>query len=88
MSAVPSLFTAFKDDQHIHLCALHVHIGSPIFSAKAYLSALTRIEILIDEIHANGGTVSLLDFGGGFPAFYEKNIGPRSNSMLEFAATY
>ena len=65
----------------VSICSSHIQL-----SIEANI--VTNRAVLIDEIHANGGTVSLLDFGGGFPAFYEKNIGPRSNSMLEFAATY
>jgi diaminopimelate decarboxylase len=68
------LFIDFGSDAHVDLSALHIHLGSPISSAQAYLTAIDKLYELIEEIRINGGRVEVLDFGGGFPAHYDNSL--------------
>lgn len=70
---VPNLFLKYKDDPFVALHALHVHLGSPIASGQVYVEALRRLQQIMDAIEAGGGRVDILDFGGGFPARYDRS---------------
>lgn len=77
-----AFFERFGRDSHLKLDALHLHLGSPIFSAKPYVEAITRALRLIDDLEARGFAIRALDIGGGFGADYETG---RSPAAFEYA---
>lgn len=69
-------FEHYGRDKHLKLNALHLHIGSPIYSADPYVQAITKALELIDELRKQGHTINTLDIGGGFAADYESGASP------------
>lgn len=69
-------FKAYGRDPHLKLDALHLHIGSPIYSPEPYVQAITKAVALIDELKDEGITITALDIGGGYAADYETGASP------------
>jgi diaminopimelate decarboxylase len=69
-------FQTYGKDKHCRLTAIHLHIGSPIYSAEPYVQAIGKALALIDELRAAGHTVDTLDIGGGYAADYESGQSP------------
>lgn len=69
-------FEHYGKDPHLNLCAVHLHIGSPIYSADPYVRAITRALELINELKAQGHDIQAIDIGGGFAADYESGKSP------------
>ena len=69
-------FRAYGRDEHARLDAIHLHIGSPIYSAEPYVRAITRTLELMDRLKGEGFEVRTLDIGGGFAADYEEGASP------------
>ncbi|MFG0251359.1 MAG: diaminopimelate decarboxylase family protein, partial [Phycisphaerales bacterium JB038] len=77
-----AFFERYGRDPHLRLEALHLHLGSPIFSARPYVEALGRVLRLMDELEQRGFPIRALDIGGGFGADYETG---RSPAAVEYA---
>lgn len=69
-------FQNYGKDKHLKLSALHLHIGSPVYTVDPYVQAITKALSLIDELKAQGFTVDTLDIGGGFGADYTTGQSP------------
>ncbi len=69
-------FETYGRDKHVRLDAIHIHIGSPIYSAQPYVEAIGRTLTLIGQLRDKGFTVRTLDIGGGFAADYEQGASP------------
>jgi diaminopimelate decarboxylase len=69
-------FERYGRDKSLRLSAIHLHLGSPIYSAQPYVQAITKALELIAELRAGGFTVDTLDLGGGFAADYESGKSP------------
>jgi len=69
-------FERYGKDAHLKLDAIHLHIGSPIYSAEPYVRAIHKAMELIDELKQSGHEVNTLDIGGGFAADYETGASP------------
>lgn len=69
-------FERYGQDAHLRLSAIHLHIGSPIYSPQPYVDAITKALTLIDELRAQGHEIDALDIGGGFAADYETGESP------------
>ena len=69
-------FEKYGRDEHLRLNAIHLHIGSPIYSAEPYVLAMTWALALIEDLRAAGHTISAIDIGGGFAADYESGASP------------
>ncbi len=69
-------FRTFGRDQHVRLDGLHLHIGSPIYSAEPHVRAIRRTLELIEQLRAEGFEINLLDIGGGFAADYSAGQSP------------
>jgi diaminopimelate decarboxylase len=69
-------FEAFGRDANVRLDAIHIHIGSPIYSARPYVQAIDKTLILIEQLRAKGYAINTLDIGGGFAADYEEGKAP------------
>jgi diaminopimelate decarboxylase len=71
-----TFFEAWGRDPWCRLSGIHLHIGSPVYSAEPYLAALEKALGLIDELAGRGFGVRMLDIGGGFGADYETDQSP------------
>ncbi|MCD4825581.1 MAG: diaminopimelate decarboxylase, partial [Phycisphaerae bacterium] len=69
-------FERFGRDANITLDSIHLHIGSPIYSAQPYVDALNRVLEFIETLRGKGFVINVLDLGGGFAADYEQGKSP------------
>jgi len=76
-------FETYGHNEHCRLTAIHLHIGSPIYSPKPYVQAITKALELIDGLRASGYTVDTLDIGGGYAADYESGKSPAYTAYAE-----
>ena len=76
-------FERYGRDEYLKLNAIHLHIGSPVYTTQPYVEAITHALDLINRLRADGYTVSALDIGGGFGADYETGQSP---SYADYAA--
>src|SRR3989304_3192372 len=63
----------------VDLCGLHVHLGSPMYTADPYARALKKILVLVQKCRNAGLDIEYLNIGGGYCISYtgEKVIQPR-----------
>ncbi len=71
-----TFFRTYGRDPNARLDAMHLHIGSPIYSAQPYIQAIEKALDLIDRLKGLGYEVRTLDIGGGFAADYEEGVSP------------
>ena len=75
-------FQTYGKNEHCRLDAIHLHIGSPIYSPEPYVKAITKTLEIIDELRADGFEINTIDIGGGYAADYETGASP---SYKEYA---
>jgi diaminopimelate decarboxylase len=75
----PAFFARYGRDPYLHLSALHLHIGSPIYSPEPYVRALRAALTLVESLRAAGVTIDTLDLGGGFAADYQSGQAPQAS---------
>jgi diaminopimelate decarboxylase len=76
-------FQAYGRDRHVRLEAIHLHIGSPIYSVAPYVEAITKTLAMIERLRAQGFTIDTLDIGGGFAADYESGKSPDAQAYAD-----
>ena len=76
-------FETYSRNEYLELSAVHIHIGSPIYSPTPYVGAIEVILGLVNELKNRGITIKTIDIGGGFAADYETGASP---SYKEYAA--
>lgn len=76
-------FESFGNDPNCRVTTIHLHIGSPVYSAQPYVQAVRKALALIDDLAARGIQIDALDIGGGFGADYESGQSPLA---AEYAA--
>ena len=69
-------FDTYGRDESVRLDAIHLHIGSPIYSADPYVDAITKTLALIERLRGKGFELRGLNIGGGFAADYEEGKSP------------
>lgn len=69
-------FARYGKDRHLRLCAIHLHIGSPIYSAEPYVQAIGVAMELVADLRGQGFEITAIDIGGGFAADYETDKSP------------
>jgi diaminopimelate decarboxylase len=77
------VFHQYGKNEHVHLCGIHLHIGSPINSALPYVEAIHKALRLIEQLRSDGYTIDTLDIGGGFGADYETDQAPLAADYAE-----
>lgn len=77
------VFETFGHNDFVKLCGIHLHIGSPVNSARPYVDAITKTLALIDQLRNEGFTIDTLDIGGGFGAHYEGSEAPDASAYAE-----
>jgi diaminopimelate decarboxylase len=70
------VFGEFGRQEHVRLCGIHLHIGSPVNSVEPYVAAITKTLELIDQLRTDGFAIDTLDIGGGFGAHYKGSEAP------------
>lgn len=81
-----AFFSQYGRDAYCSLTGIHLHLGSPIYSADPYVQSIRKVLSLIDELATeteNPITIDTLDLGGGFGADYETDQSP---SAADYAA--
>ena len=74
-----AFFARYGSDQHCRLTGIHLHLGSPIYSADPYVQSINKVLALMDDLAADAEkpiVVDMLDLGGGFGADYETDQSP------------
>jgi diaminopimelate decarboxylase len=69
-------FDRYGKDKHLALNAIHLHIGSPIYSAEPYVQAVKKALELIEDLKKAGFKITAIDIGGGYAADYETGASP------------
>ena len=76
LSRAARFFESYGRDARVRLDGLHLHIGSPIYSPRPYVEAITKTLELVARLREMGFKINLLDIGGGFAADYEDGKSP------------
>ncbi|MHC4652766.1 MAG: diaminopimelate decarboxylase [Planctomycetota bacterium] len=69
-------FDTYGRNEHCALTGIHLHLGSPIYSADPYVRSTRKVLRLLEELEARGHRINMLDIGGGFGADYETEQTP------------
>ncbi|KKL48857.1 hypothetical protein LCGC14_2321330 [marine sediment metagenome] len=69
-------FAAYGQDPDVSLDAIHLHIGSPVYTADPYVEAITKALALIERLRASGRQIRAINLGGGYGADYETGQSP------------
>jgi diaminopimelate decarboxylase len=67
---------------HLKIVGLDCHIGSQLTTVAPFLDALDRILLLVDELAADGITLSHLDIGGGLGVVYDNETPPDPETLI------
>ncbi len=70
------VFDEYGRQQHVRLCGIHLHIGSPVNSVEPYVDAIRKGLDLINDLRADGFEIDTIDIGGGFGAHYREEEAP------------
>jgi diaminopimelate decarboxylase len=76
MQYVINFFEKHGKSEFLKLSGIHIHIGSPIYSAEPYIKALEKIKKLVADLKSKGFAIRYLDIGGGYAADYENGASP------------
>ncbi len=69
-------FKKYGTNPHLSLNSVHVHIGSPIYSAEPYVKAIDKVLDLIGRLGDKGIRIAAINIGGGYAADYETGKSP------------
>lgn len=70
------VFRKYGGNGAVHLCGIHLHIGSPVHELAAYADSVQRGIDLITRLRAEGFEIDTLDVGGGYGAHYQAGEAP------------
>lgn len=76
MSQALSVYQQAAVMQGISLQAVSVHIGSQLTNLEPFRQAFARVRAFVEELRANGITITRLDLGGGLGIPYGKEEPP------------
>ena len=69
-------FQTYGRDERVRLDGIHLHLGSPIYTARPYVDAINKTLNLMARLDSQGFDVRTLDIGGGFGADYIEGHSP------------
>ena len=71
----------------IKICGIDMHIGSQIMSLAPYAQAFGRIAELLQQLQADGHTITTIDLGGGLGINYDvdNDVAPEATKYAELA---
>ncbi len=67
-------FDAYGKSDYLKLEGVHMHIGSPIYSAEPYVKAIEKMTQLIETLTASGFPIKYLDVGPDYPVLYFTHV--------------
>ena len=70
------VFAEYGKEEAIHLCAIHIHLGSAGHTVEPYTEAIEKVLTLIKKLRARGFEIEALDIGGGYGADYVTGTAP------------
>jgi len=73
-------FASYGRDPNVQLCAIHLHIGSPVYKVEPYVNSIHKALQLIDELRGDGFEITAIDIGGGYGANYTTDQTPSYDS--------
>lgn len=76
-------FEKYGADPYLKLNAVHLHIGSPIYSPAPYVKAIDKALELIGRLRNRGIRIDAINIGGGYAADYETGKSPLA---IDYAA--
>ena len=76
-------FARYGRDPHVGLCAIHLHIGSPVYKVEPYVDAIRKALALIDDLRGEGFAITALDIGGGYGANYVADQTPAYDAYAD-----
>src|SRR4029079_6329634 len=59
------VFSELGRSPSVQLCAVHLHIGSPVNTTAPFVEAVSKALALIDELRSDGFKIDTIDVGGG-----------------------
>jgi diaminopimelate decarboxylase len=68
---------------NLKVIGLHMHLGSPIFSAEPYRQGVAKAVALIERLRKQGHAIEYLNMGGGFGIHYRKQEGLPASAFAE-----
>jgi diaminopimelate decarboxylase len=71
------------DHPQLRLVGLHMHLGSPIFSAQPYRDGAQKGVVLIERLRQQGHRIEYLNMGGGFGIHYRKQEALPADAFAE-----
>jgi diaminopimelate decarboxylase len=72
IATVNDFFRTYGNDPWLQIRGLHIHLGSPIFSADTYADGIKRILALLPALGRAGHRIEMIDIGGGYVAHYDR----------------
>ncbi len=69
-------FEQYGKNDYVHLCAIHVHLGSGGRTIDPYKLATEKTLPLIDTLRNKGFKIEMIDLGGGYGADYQTDTVP------------
>jgi diaminopimelate decarboxylase len=78
-----NIFDKYSGNEHVNLCAVHVHLGSGGKTIDPFVNAVQKILPVIEELRKLGHTVEALDLGGGYGADYESDTVPSAQEYAD-----
>lgn len=79
----PAVYRQIQALPHLHAVGIDCHIGSQLTSTAPFSDALDRVLAMIDQLEAEGTTLSHIDIGGGLGVRYRDETPP---TPAEYAA--
>jgi len=76
------LFKWANQQSHLNVQGVDCHIGSQLTDLSPFLDALDKLIVLIDQLSANGVTISHLDLGGGLGVTYKDETPPHPSEYM------
>jgi diaminopimelate decarboxylase len=69
----------------LSVAGVSVHIGSQILDVKPFAQTMERVAELVNELRANGHSITYIDVGGGLGIDYEKSTSDSPERVAEYA---
>jgi diaminopimelate decarboxylase len=66
----------------IRMTGLHFHLGSQIASLEPYREALRKVLPVVKQLQGEGGSLDILDVGGGLAVRYDEQTVPSAQDWL------
>ncbi len=70
MELAEKVFAHKKNYPAIHLCGIHVHIGSQIVIGEPFVEAFRKVLAFVDKLEKQGAKIKYLNLGGGLGVIY------------------